>query len=150
MTGFAYTGEGPGGGHVIIAVPHTDLDKVWPTASVELSKAIAHCGGRFFIDDLYKSLQARTAVLWIIVQGTQLRAAAMTRIALYPRKRAVSVDWIGGSGMSEWIPDFIRAMKSYAEANSCSVVECSGRPGWGKILPTHGWRQTHVSFEMGV
>lgn len=110
--------------------------------SVETSK------GKFAIDDIREEIARGDLVLWIIVQGKVPVAFYTTRLIEYPGRRAMAMDWLGGSGVLSWRDAALDAMEDHARTNGCIHLECYGRPAWGRILERRGWKPEYVAYRM--
>ena len=73
------------------------------------------------------------------------RGICVTQITDLPRWRLLSILYLAGDGMKEWLPDVIDTLREYAEKKKCKYAELIGRPGWGKL---DGTRFIVMRFEI--
>ena len=53
------------------------------------------------------------------MDGKKMIAVVTTRVIEYPERRALAMDFIGGSKMKEWLPEAQRTLESFAKDNNC-------------------------------
>lgn len=135
----------------LTGVPPDSLDRVWPIAEELLRPAVARSGGRATCTTIEAGIREQRYQLWVAHQEDVLiRAAFVTRVAEYPARRMLVVDFAAGSAMGEWVDLVQRAFREYALAAGLSGVELHGRVGWARVLERLGWRQEFVVLSVGV
>lgn len=127
---------------IVSAVPYEQLNEVYPHVYRYVEKATEVDGGRYDAANVFRLLAEREIGLWIVVdeEDDEIVAAMTTRITDYPNGRGMSIDWIGGKRMEEWLPAFSETMDAFARENGCSFIEGIGRKGWIKVLKEYGYR----------
>ena len=133
---------------IISAVPKEAVGVVWAGVSRVMQKSVETSRGKYHIDDLYHGIQTGLYVLWVIMEEEKVIAAITTRIISYPGKKAMAMDWIGGSTMGEWLPMAQKTMESFAEDNKCTHLEGYGRKAWGRWLGRYGWDPEYIAYRM--
>ena len=129
----------------VTAVPPTELKAIWMTVVPLLKPAVARSGGRVTMATLFSGLSERRYLLWVTYPADlTIRAAFVTRIAQYPARKLVAVDFAGGAGMPDWLASVSDTFRRYATDAGCSGVEMSGRAGWARVLGAYGWTQDFV------
>jgi hypothetical protein len=68
-----------------------------------------------------------------------MKAAALTKIVMYPRFSVLKVVAIGGEGVDEWFTEADSLMTGFATHHGCKYIEASGRRGWEKIAEGLGY-----------
>tara|TARA_R110000823_G_C15908355_1_gene497515 strand:+ start:1246 stop:1674 length:429 start_codon:yes stop_codon:yes gene_type:complete len=129
-------------------VPIDFVYAMWGKVSHFIKLATDTTGGRFTEKDVYDDIQRGIYVLWIVVDNDDIIGALTTRIAVYPNKRGMSLDWVGGSGLLELIPMFHHVLEQYARDHKCSYLEGHGRGGWSRKLRNYGWKADHIVYNM--
>jgi hypothetical protein len=124
------------------------VDIVWPAASKMLELATDTSGGKFSIEGVHKAVINGELVLWMILEDGAPVAFYTTRLVEYPNRRAMAMDWVGGSGLSSWRNEALDAMEKHARANKCQHLEGFGRAAWGRILKRRGWKPEYVAYRM--
>jgi hypothetical protein len=132
----------------ITPVPVSVLDVVWPEVVGYIEDAAATTNGKYKAQDIYDDIQRGVYVLWIIVENDAIIGALTTRVAVYPNRRSMSIDWIGGTRLEELLPKFHPVMQKYAKDNKCTYLEGHGRGGWARKLKSYGWKTDHIVYNM--
>jgi hypothetical protein len=132
------------------AVRMEHIDLVWPDARELLSPAVATVNGKLSTDDIYQHLKSGSLVLWIAAEDMAPVAAITTRIIEYPGRRAMAMDWIGGSRMRDWLPLAHATLVAHAKQNKCEHLEGYGRKGWGRQLSSFGWKPEYIAYRMDI
>ena len=128
-----------------IALEHLPL--AWPVAAPLLAPAVELSEGRYDLTAVYEKLAQKFALLWLIDDGKDETVAAfVSRIAVYPRKRMLCVEFLGGEGMPEWVSTVDKVLAAYARDAGLEGLEMSGRLGWTRPLGALGWKQSAVSL----
>lgn len=126
-----------------------DVLTIWPVVAPMLEPAVALSGGRVTMRTLRKGLLARQYLLWVAYpEDRVIRAAFVTRVAIYPARKLLTVDCAGGSEMDGWLETVVQTFRAFARQSGLSGVEMFGRPGWTRALGKHGWHQTGVLCEI--
>jgi len=133
---------------IFTLVPHEYTLTVWPEVAEMLQKAAKTTGGRFDKMNILDELMARTIELWIIYEDNTPVAAITTRVVWYKEFKALSIDWVGGTQMKDWLDEVMSTLKKYAQDNGCTRLEGRGRAGWKRVLSRYGWKPDYVSYEL--
>ena len=137
---------------MITAVPREALGIVWGDVAKVLIKSVETSKGKFHIDDVYKDVESGMYGLWLIIddekEGMNVIAAITTRIIQYPSRKALAMDWLGGSRMGEWLPMAQKTLKEYAKECGCSHLEGYGRKAWKRWLGKYGWEPEYIAYRM--
>lgn len=128
-----------------IALEHLPL--AWPVAAPLLAPAVELSDGRYDLAAVYEKLAQKFALLWLIDDDKdETIAAFVSRIAAYPRKRMLCIEFLGGDRMAEWVSHTDKVLTDFARDAGLEGLEMSGRSGWTKPLGALGWRQSAVSL----
>jgi hypothetical protein len=111
------------------------VHEVWPQAEPMLRAAIAR--GR--ISD-FASVRDRVfdgaALLWIVCNGQQIEAAALTELQAIGAETFCTIVACGGRRSRAWI-GLIARLEDYAKAEACRAMRLYGRRGWLRVLPDY-------------
>jgi len=122
------------------------IDVVWPAVVQMLGPAVERSNGRFTIDDVREEILKGGLVLWVVLSSKTPIAFYTTRIGDYPSRRAMVIDWLGGSDMDAWLDMAVETMEDHARTNRCDHLEFCGRLGWKKVLARRGWNSEYVAY----
>ena len=132
------------------AVPKEAVSAVWADVARVMNKSVDTSNGKYHIDDLFHGIQSDLYVLWVIMEEEKVIAAITTRIIEYPGKRAMAMDWIGGSKMGKWLPIAQETLEKFAKDNNCTHLEGYGRKAWGRWLGKYGWNPEYIAYRMEI
>jgi|TARA_R100000455_G_C6267637_1_gene123017 hypothetical protein len=135
---------------MISAVPKEAVGAVWADVARVMNKSVDTSNGKYHIDDLFHGIQSDLYVLWVIMEEEEVIAAITTRIIEYPGKRAMAMDWIGGSKMGKWLPIAQETLEKFAKDNNCTHLEGYGRKAWGRWLGKYGWNPEYIAYRMEI
>lgn len=128
-----------------IALEHLSL--AWPVAAPLLAPAVELSEGRYDLASVYEKLAQKFALLWLIDDDKDETVAAfVSRIAAYPRKRMLCIEFLGGDRMTEWVSYTDKVLTDFARDAELEGLEMSGRAGWTRPLGALGWKQSAVSL----
>ena len=133
---------------IFTAVPREALGIVWGDVVKVLNKSVETSGGKFHIDDIYRDIDNGLLGLWLVLDKKDVVAAITTRIIQYPGRRAMALDWVGGTRMAEWLPLVLSTIEEYAKESDCQHLEGYGRKAWGRYLGKYGWKPEYIAYRM--
>lgn len=117
----------------------------WPAA-----KALLHPALELSDEDwpaVERDLTNNDNQLWAVMEGGDLLAAAVTRVALARNGEVAEVYLIGGADFPRWIGELDATIAASAHAIGCVAVRAYGREGWKKPLAALGWKAKAISYE---
>lgn len=130
-------------------IPTEGVDVFWPKVKHLLAPAVAHTNGRMDMPALLERLYDARYVLWVVYdEDAVIRAAFASRIADYPCRRMLAVEFAGGTGMHHWVELVQYTFRSFARDMGLDGVEMYGRPGWVRMLSRYGWKHAMVLMEV--
>ena len=132
------------------SIPTEHVDLVWEDLAPLLIPALSTASGKFDIEDVRKSVLNEELMLWAVSDGVEPIAALTTRIVCYPQRRALAMDWLGGTRMKEWLPMVQAELTNHAKVNNCEHLEAYGRRGWQRWLERFGWNPEYISYRMDL
>lgn len=132
----------------ISAVPPPAVEIVWADAEPFFQRAVETTDGVYDIETVRRGLGTGEYVLWVVMDGTKIIAAGTTSIRNYPNAKALTIDWLGGERMPEWLEQSMSVMRSFAKDNGCDFVEGYGRKGWGRALQRFGFEPAYTVYRM--
>ena len=133
----------------ISLVPERAIGHVWKDVEGILDKAVDTIKDKSKVIDILKGVFDGIYVLWVVLDDDDRIVAAFTsRLVAYPRRKALAVDWVGGTQMKEWEDQWVETMKRYANELDCSHIEGYGRKGWGRALKKYGFYPEYIAYRM--
>lgn len=129
-------------------MPTEAVGHVWKDVERVLEKSVATVKDKAEMIDILKGIYDETYVLWAVMDKENIIAAFTTRLLVYPQRKALALDWVGGTRMKEWEDQLIDTMRKYANELGCSHLEGYGRKGWGRSLKKYGFYQEYIAYRM--
>lgn len=114
----------------LICVYPGQVDDFWPYAEPFLKSATEKCGN-WSVAEIRQELD-KGALLWIIWDGKELKAACVTRLAIIKDERVCQVIVCGGHD-EDWRTRF-EEIEDYARNERCAKAQIQGRKGWARIF----------------
>ena len=130
-------------------VPQEAIGSVWKDVDGILKRAVDTVKDKSEVIDILTGVYEGMYALWIVMnEDDKIIAAFTTRLIQYPRRRALALDWVGGTQMKEWEDQLIDTMKRYGNELGCSHLEGYGRKGWGRALKKYGFYPEYIAYRM--
>jgi len=130
-------------------VPQEAIGSVWKDVDGILKRAVDTVKDKSEVIDILTGVYEGMYALWVVMnEDDKIIAAFTTRLIQYPRRRALALDWVGGTQMKEWEDQLIDTMKRYANELGCSHLEGYGRKGWGRALKKYGFYPEYIAYRM--
>ena len=133
----------------ISLVPRDAVKLVWKEVDRVLEKSVATVENKSDMIDILDGVFDGTYALWVVMdEGDIVVAAFTTRLIVYPQRKALALDWVGGTRMREWADQMIETMTRYAGELGCEHLEGYGRKGWGRFLEKYGFYPEYIAYRM--
>jgi hypothetical protein len=133
----------------ISLVPQDAVRLVWKDVDRVLEKSVATVKNKSSTIDVLDGVFDGTYALWVVLdEDNNIVAAFTTRLIVYPQRRALALDWVGGTRMKEWADQMIDTMRQYAREVGCEHLEGYGRKGWGRFLEKYGFYPEYIAYRM--
>ena len=133
----------------ISLVPEKAIGHVWKDVEGILKRAVDTVIVKTSVIDILDGVFDGTYVLWVVLNDDdKIIAAFTTRLIIYPQRKALALDWVGGTQMKEWEDQLIETMKRYANELDCSHLEGYGRKGCGRALKNYGFYPEYIAYRM--
>lgn len=113
------------------------IGAVWPDIWPLIEPAYAKSREK---TDLLGGIRSKDLQAWAIYEKNQPLAGIVTRLWRVGTSGELHCRiWlVGGSRMSEWAPDFIAKLSTWAKAEGCTELNGAGRRGWKRIVARFG------------
>lgn len=130
-------------------MPQEAIGSVWKDVDGILKRAVDTVKDKSEVIDILTGVYEGMYALWVVMnEDDKIVAAFTTRLIQYPRRRALALDWVGGTQMKEWEDQLIDTMKRYGNELGCSHLEGYGRKGWGRALKKYGFYPEYIAYRM--
>lgn len=130
-------------------MPPEAVRHVWKDVEKVLKKSVATAKDKSETIDVLVGILNGTYVLWVVMdEDDSIVAAFTTRLIVYPQRKALVLDFVGGTRMKEWNDQLIDTMRKYANELGCSHLEGYGRKAWGRSLQKYGFYPEYIAYRM--
>lgn len=127
------------------------LSHVWPLVSGWLAKAIEKGDRWWTLDGLAWEIAANDdCALFLAIDRQGVHGAAVVMIeANQSGERYAHFPALGGVEMKRWFGLFAD-IEAWAKSNGATELRITGRPGWRRVLRSHGYRPSAVILEKAL
>jgi hypothetical protein len=126
------------------------LEIYWPFIQQELQRVPHIWSRRWTIEWFWQAANSGFMQVWGLGPQNAIHVVAFTQIAVYPAARAISITLLFGHGVDKAIPLLSATLQQFARSQECEFIECVGRAGWTKKLPSVGAKVCGMAFEQQV
>ena len=134
-----------------IPIPKDHVESMWQHVEPILQRAVGLTPDRIDTKDVYEGAKKGAYLMWLVTEERDniqyIQAVLTTRIADYPKSKALCIDFVAGTRMTEWLPVVMPVLEELGKTNGCSHIEGYGRRAWTKYLNEYGWKQRNIQFE---
>lgn len=115
----------------------------WAQCREALLAAIETCGGTHTEDDVLRMILTGQLTLF-----RENASGLVAEIQVYPRMKVAHAFLVGGRLTD--IAALEQKLIEFGHKNGCSRMTCSGRHGWGKVLPGYGWESVTTFLQKDI
>lgn len=117
----------------VYAVAPTHVAGIWPLVEKYVADSLEFAQGCFLPEDIKVFCERGAMQLWIATKGDNVLCACVSEIVNYPRKRVISVPFIGGKDMRSWFRKMLYTIEAWSKEMGCVGLQGGARRGWGKL-----------------
>ena len=92
-------------------VPKQYVDTCWDKVEGYLEKAAYYTHGRYTVDDIRTSITDYDHDLWVAFDEDSIKAAVVTNIVVYPKRKLLCMSFCGGENMKEWLDPVLALLR---------------------------------------
>jgi hypothetical protein len=126
----------------------SQIADIWLDVAPLLADALARGSRGYTLEDVLDELESGRAMLWLVVDGEAIVAAAV--VFLETRARALQVWLMGGRDMPGWLDILIEGLARYAREMKLKALQADVRPGLVKVLKSRGWQPQYTTVRMPI
>ena len=137
--------------HTIALVPSNYVGTLWNDIETFLGPAIARSRGRWDIDSVHQSLLNEERHVWVAFdEDKKIDGVATTEFVMYPKRKMLSIEYLGGKNMNSWCWDLSDRLYSWAKDNECDGIEAVARHGFWKWVQQDGFERSYTIYEKEI
>ena len=137
--------------HTIALIPPNYVQTLWDDVEKYLAPAVARSHGRWDMQSLYESLRKMEQLLWVAFnEDNIIEGVATTEFTMYPKKKMLTLQYIGGENFNDWCWCMLEKFNSWAKDNECDGIEGTARHGFWKWLEQDGFSRSYTVYEKEV
>jgi len=124
-----------------------DISIYWDRLEPLLNKAVLLDSDSYGIESVKLALEQGTYAVWIAYDDEDnILGAVTTRIMGVPSgRKGISIDFIGGTHMKDWIDTAHETIEDYAKNVNCNFIQGYGRRAWEKYNK-FGWKKVYTTY----
>lgn len=120
--------------------------QVWPRIDSMLSRALAHAGGEYSLDQLQFMLVRGEQSLLVVEDGDSIVGAAAVSFQSYPAARIAFITAIGGKLIST--PELYEQLVEWCRSNGCTKIRGAARESIARLWKQKfGFEQRYIIVE---
>jgi hypothetical protein len=113
--------------------------EAWQRCRPWIEDALTYAPGLYTIEDVEAQIGRGEAWFW-----PAERAALVTEIAAYPRKK-LAVLWLAGGELDNLL-GMHPSVEAWARSEGCDAIIEQGRAGWGRAMSRFGYRPAYTAI----
>lgn len=117
----------------ILPVAQQHVARIWPLVEKYVADSLVYAKGVYLPEDIRGFCIEGKMQMWIAVRGESVLAAVITEVMDFPRKRMISVPFIGGRDMRSWFRKMLATVEAWSKEMGCTGMQGGARRGWGKL-----------------
>lgn len=100
------------------------------------------------LERVLANIRERRSVVWVVSIAGEPVAALTTAVMQHPLRQTLFIEHLGGSRITEWMPEAMEALVDLAHKADLSGIEADGRHGFDKYMGQCGFERKYVHYEM--
>ena len=119
----------------------------WGSIEPHLERVLSRIDSGNSLDDVVTKLQRSQLQLWNIANW---QAIAITQVTILPRHKTITIVYVSGDYVDEWLPYLAETMHEFAIFEGAKYVEFYGRRGWQKRAKELGYDEAFTVMRQTV
>ena len=132
---------------IVLAVPASEFAGWFDRLSWHFNSFVERSSGANTLESIVRSVLDRETQCWVVVDGDDVKACALTHISSDAGKTCVVLA-CAGADFKDWFEILIETLYNWSKEIGSNKFEVHARPGWEKYLKHLGMKKTHVVMEL--
>lgn len=122
----------------------------WPQVRHWIEDACTFGDGWWTVEKLIPLLCEGRAVLWVLEEKHEPKAAVITAIADWDGQRVAEIIATGGEGVIGSLDDELPKIETWARDQGATEMMFRGRRGWARVYKPHGYEEIAVTLRKAL
>ena len=129
-----------------------DIPLYWDRLEPLLNKAVILDSDTYSIESVKLAVEQGTYAVWIAYDNDDnILGAITTRVMVVPSgKRGISLDFIGGARITDWIDMGQEMIENYAKEIKCDFIQGYGRRAWERYGSKLGYETLYTTYRKNL
>jgi len=132
----------------VFYIPTESAPHAWVTLGGFVDKAARRYRKDYDLDDMKAAIFEGDAALFGVLVDDEPVAAIVTSETVYPKRRVMEIELVGGSRLNEWWDAAITQLIAVAREMGYGAVNARARDGWSKMAQSVNFRRAYVAYQM--
>lgn len=122
----------------------------WPVVRPWIEDACEHGDGWWTLPKLTELLAEGRAVLWVLSDRQEAKAAVVTALAEWDGNRVAEFIAQGGAGVIDALGDHIGKVEDWARKQGATEIVFRGRRGLSRVYKPYGYEEIAVTLRKAL
>jgi len=122
----------------------------WSKVRAWIEDACEHGDGWWTVEKLLPMLCQGQAVLWVLEEDHEPKAAIITAIADWDGTRVAECIAQGGSGVNAALGEHLHTIEDWARKQGATELYMRGRRGLARVYKPHGYEEIAVTMRKAL
>ena len=134
----------------VVHIPTKDVPRAWLTLGAFVDKAAGRYSRDYDLETMRGAIFDGKAALFGVFKDGEPMAAVVTSEIVYPKRKVMLIELIGGNNVREWIQQLFEQMVNIAKRAGYAAIEAKARAGWSKVIKSCKLRQAYIAYELEI
>lgn len=134
----------------VIHIPTSEVPAAWPALGGFVNKAAQRYSRDYDMKHMQEAIFDGKAALFGVFKGGEPMAAVVTSEIVYPKRKVMLIELVGGANMREWADVFVQQMVGIAKRAGYAAIEARARKGWSRALKSYNVKQVYIAYELEI
>ena len=132
----------------VFYIPTDATPHAWVTLGGFVNKAARRYKRDYDLDDMKAAIFDGDAALFGVLVDDEPVAAIVTSETVYPKRKVMEIELVGGSRLKEWWEPAMAQMVAVARNMGYDAITARARSGWRKMAAAFEFKQAFVAYEL--
>lgn len=134
----------------VIHIPTSEVQAAWPALGGFVNKAAQRYSRDYDLKHMQRAIYDGKAALFGVFEDGKPVAAIVTSEIVYPKRKVMLIELVGGANMREWADVFVQKMVEIAKRAGYAAIEAKARKGWSRALKSYNVKQAYIAYQLEI